>query len=53
MTIYTDRPGQVVKNPLLMACNQVDTTGYPEAAWRNATRSCAVLMAKVLIAKLA
>ena len=53
LTIDTDRPGQVVKNPLLMACNQVDTTGYPAAAWRNVTRSCAVLMAKVLIAKFA
>ena len=27
LTVDTDRLGQVIKNPLLMACNQVDTTG--------------------------
>ena len=53
LTIDTDRPGQLAKNQLCMAWSHVDTTGYPGAACRNATRSCAVFVARVLIMKLA
>ena len=52
LTIDTDRPGQLAKNQLCMAWSHVDTTGYPATACRNATRSCAVFTARVLIARL-
>ena len=52
LTIDTDRTGQVTKNMLFMVCIHVDTTGYPVAACRNATPSCAVFTTRVLIEKL-
>ena len=52
LTMATDSPGQVAKNPWWIALNQVERTGYPTAACRKATRYCVVLTARVLIARL-
>ena len=53
LKIDTDRPGQVANNPLCMAWSHVNTTGYPVATCRNATRSCTFFTTRALIARLA
>ena len=53
LKVAIDSPGQVAKNPWWMALSQVERTGCPAAACIKATRSCAVLTARVLIARLA
>ena len=53
LTVATDSPGQVAKNPWWMALSQVKRTRYLAVACRKATQSCAVLAARVLIARLA
>ena len=53
LKVAIDSPGQVAKNPWWMALSQVERTGCPAAACIKATRSCAVLTDRVLIARLA
>ena len=52
LTVATDSPSQVAKKPWWIVLSQVERKGYPAAACRKATRSCAILTDRVLIARL-